>query len=144
MRKYLQIILLIGILVLSSKLYSQADRDKVELLRIGFITKKLELNTTESEKFWPVYNEYNDKVKTIKKNLRLNFKSKGESLSDADADELYRLEIQSRQAELDLFKQYGEKIRIIIGAKKFTKLRMAEEEFKREIINSIREKSDGS
>ena len=122
--------------------FAQTEKDKVEALRISFISKKLELTTSESEKFWPAYNEYNDKVKAIKRNLRQSYKRKSENLTEQDAEELYQLELQSKQAETDVHKQYSERIKAIIGVKKLVKLRVAEEEFKREIINSIKEKSD--
>lgn len=121
---------------------AQTEKDKVEALRVNFITKKLELTTAEAEKFWPVYNEYNDKIKAVRKNLRQSYKKKTDNLTEKDAEELYYLEIQSKQAEADLHKQYSEKIKAIIGLKKLVKMRIAEEEFKREIINSIKEKSD--
>ncbi len=121
---------------------AQADRDKVELLRMNFIEKKLELTKNESEKFWPVYNEYNDKVKALRKNLRQSFKKAPENLNDKEAEDLHQLDLKTRQAEVDLHKTYSEKIKGIIGVKKLIRLRNAEEEFKREIINSIKEKSD--
>lgn len=106
---------------------------------MAFISKKLELTNAESEKFWPLYNEYNDKVKAIRKNLRQSYRSKAENASDKDAEELYLLDLQSRQAETDVHKLYSEKIRGIIGTKKFVKLRVAEEEFKRELVKTIKE-----
>ncbi|MGZ4043531.1 MAG: hypothetical protein ACXVO9_10030 [Bacteroidia bacterium] len=121
---------------------AQGERDKVEALRMSFIEKKLELTKNESEKFWPVYNEYNDKVKALRKNLRVSLKKAPENLSDKEAEELYQLDIKTRQAEVDLHKTYSEKIKGIIGVKKLVKLRNAEDDFKREMINTIKEKSD--
>jgi hypothetical protein len=117
---------------------SQNDRDKVELLRVSFITKHVELTAAEAEKFWPVYNEYNDKIRAIKRNVRQNYKQKAGTLTDKDAEELYTLELQSRQAELDVHKQYSEKLKNIIGVKKMVKLRVAEEKFKKEIIDVLK------
>ncbi len=136
--------ILIFTLLFSSSLvgYGQSDKDKIEALRVSFISKKVELTTNESEKFWPVYNEYNDKIKAIKKNLRQSYKKAPETISDKEAEELYQLDIKSKQAEVDIHKLYSEKIKAVIGAKKIIKLRIAEEEFKREIINSIKDKSD--
>jgi hypothetical protein len=122
--------------------FSQNDQEKLELLRVTFISKKLELNNSESEKFWPVYNEYNDKIKAIKKNLRQSYRKKTPPLTELDAEDLFQLELKSRQAEVDLFKQYNEKMRGIIGIKKIVRLRVAEEEFKREIINSIKDNKE--
>jgi hypothetical protein len=109
---------------------------------MNFISKKIELSINESEKFWPIYNEYIDKIKAIKKNLRQSYRRKSGALTEKDAEELIFLELQSKQAETDLYKIYSEKLKSIIGSKKMVKLHMAEEEFKREIINSIKEKSD--
>lgn len=123
-----------------SLVFAQQGKDKVEALRIAFISKKLELTTSESEKFWPIYNEYNDKVKAVRKNLRQSYRVKGEDMNEKEAEDLYLLDLQSRQAETDLHKQYSEKMKNIIGVKKLVKLRVAEEEFKREIINTIKER----
>lgn len=122
--------------------FAQQGRDKLEALRVAFISKRLELTPAESEKFWPVYNEYNDKLRAIKHNLRKSYKRISGPISENEAEELFQLEIQSRQAETDIHKQYSERIRKIIGVKKTVSLRVAEEEFKREMINTIREKGD--
>ena len=37
--------------------------EKIEALKVGFITKELNLTSTEAEKFWPVYNEMDAKMK---------------------------------------------------------------------------------
>jgi hypothetical protein len=108
---------------------TKAQGDKVEALRHDFIKKKLELTAAEDEKFWPVYNEYQDKVKAIRKNFRQSLIKAPDDPSDREAEELYQLEMKSRQAELDVHKQYADKIKALIGLKKFVKLRMAEEEF---------------
>lgn len=130
------------LVVLLLPLSQLAQNDRVEQLRVAFITKKIELTETESEKFWPVYNEYNDKVKAIRKNLRMSYRKRVEPLSEQDAEDLYQLDLKSKQAEVDVHKLYSEKIKAIIGAKKTVRLRVAEEEFKREMINTIKDKSD--
>lgn len=139
MKWYFKILTLILFLTGTSIAFAQQGRDKVEALRMAFISKKLELSTSESEKFWPVYNEYNDKVKAIRKNLRQSYRAKSETMTDKDAEELYILEIQSRQAETDVHKLYAEKIKNMLGAKRLAKLRLAEEEFKRELVKTIKE-----
>lgn len=141
MKCLLNIVLLV-LLAQPLAVMSQGDRDKVELLRVAFITKKLELSQAESDKFWPVYDEYNDKIKALRKNLRQSYRKRNEPLSDAEAEELFQLELKTRQAEVDVHRVYSEKIKSIIGVKKCVRLRVAEEEFKREMINSLKDKSD--
>lgn len=137
MKRLLKILLFILTIFQSTSSFAQRDRDKIEVLRMSFITKKLELTNSESEKFWPIYNEYNDKIKAIRKNLRQSYRKQPENITDSEAEELYLLDIKSKQAELDLHKQYNERLKAIIGVKKMVKLRLAEEEFKREMIKAI-------
>jgi hypothetical protein len=129
MRKALKIFFLFCLFCFSFGLKAQGDKDKVETLRHEFIKKKLELSVADEEKFWPVYNEYQDKIKAIRKNFRQSLNKAPDNLSDKEAEDLYQLEMKSRQAELDVHKQYADKIKGLIGLKKFVKLRMAEEEF---------------
>ncbi len=142
MNRILRILTLLLLLFNRQLLSAQPEKDKVEALRVSFISKRVELTGAEAEKFWPVYNEYNDKIKAIRKNLRQSYRKKSETLTEKEAEELYYLDLQSKQAETDVHKVYSEKIKGIIGFKKFVKLRQAEEDFKREIINTIKEKSD--
>jgi hypothetical protein len=117
---------------------AQAQGDKVDALKATFIKKKMELSTNESDKFWPVYNEYNDKVKALRKNFRESIKKAPDNLSDKEAEELYQLDIKSKESEVDLHKQYNEKIKSIIGVKKIIILRKAEEEFKKILFETAK------
>lgn len=131
--------LIIALFVLCTQFVWAQGGNKVEAMRADYISKRLELSAAEAEKFWPVYNEYTDKMQAIKKNLRQAYKRKVEPLSEKDADELYKLDMQSHQAEADVYRQYSEKLKAIIGVKKMIVLRVAEEEFRKVLIKTIKE-----
>jgi hypothetical protein len=69
MKKYLLLILLtLGIL---SDGWAQdgEQRDganKLEALKIAYLTKKLDLSTEEAQRFWPVYNKYAEEIKRVR------------------------------------------------------------------------------
>src|SRR5688500_13917796 len=42
---------------------AQRRADKVEALRVAYITKHVSMSEIERERFWPVYNEYHDKLR---------------------------------------------------------------------------------
>ena len=142
MKHFFKIIILVSLLFCSGKFLAQGPKDKVAELRVSFISKKLELTTAESEKFCPVYNEYNDKIRALKKNLRQSYKKGVDNLTDKEAEDLCQLDLKTKQAEVVIHEQYSAKIKDIIGAKKMVKLHLAEEEFKLEIIKNIKDKSD--
>lgn len=116
------------------------QRDKIEELRAAFISKKLELTTAESEKFWPVYNEFQDKLKAIKRNLRQTYKNLPPNFTDKEAEDVIALDNKSLAAEAELNKTYNDKLKLIIGVKKLVKAQIYEDEFKKEVINAIKEK----
>ena len=138
----IRIIIFFLLLVKVEGSFAQTAKDKVEALRVDYISKSLELTNTEYEKFWPVYNEYNDKIRAIRKNLRVSYRNKSDNLSEKEAEQLYYLFVQSKQAEADVHKQYNEKIKTIIGAIKTVKLHVAEEEFRMKVMKSIKGDSD--
>jgi hypothetical protein len=142
MKFSLRILILFTLLLKGSLLFAQSGKDKVEALRMEYINKRVELSSTEAEKFWPVYNEYNDKIRAIRKNLRQSYRRSSENLSEKEAEQLYYLVIQSKQAEADVTKQYNEKLKLIIGVKKMVKLHVAEEEFRIKVMKSIRGEND--
>ena len=48
----------------------QKVRDKIEAARIAYITDQLQLTPAEAEKFWPIYREFADKRREIRRELR--------------------------------------------------------------------------
>ena len=44
---------------------TKQQREKLELFRIQFITKKLDLTPAEAEKFWPLYNEQKEASRNL-------------------------------------------------------------------------------
>jgi hypothetical protein len=137
MRRFRKIFVLLLLLSVPVCLVAQSGRDKVEAMRVAFISKKVELTPAEAEKFWPVYNEYGDKVKALRRNLRQKYRQAPENPSSEGAEELYELDVRSRQAEAEIHRQYSERIKSMIGTKKFVKLRMAEEQFRMQMLKAI-------
>jgi hypothetical protein len=45
---------------------TKEQREKLELFKIQFITKKLDLTPAEAEKFWPLYNEQKNASQSLK------------------------------------------------------------------------------
>ena len=119
--------------------YAQPGKqDKIEALKISFITEKINLSPQEAQSFWPLYNEYNDKIKFARKNFRQQNNNITDFKTDKEADDFLSAELKLRQTEVDLQKEYFEKFKKILGSKKTGLLRKAEEEFKKEIIKTIK------
>ena len=123
-----------------SKSQNNAKRDKIDELRVTFITHKVNLTNQEAQQFWPLYNELNDKLDNLKKTFRINYLKNlnAELLTDKEADALLTSEFALKQKEIDLNKEYYEKYKKILPIKKIALIRMAENEFKKELIKNIK------
>lgn len=123
---------------------TQSGADRVQALKVAFITKALDLTSEEAEKFWPIYNEYQDKRDVVRKQLQENRKKVKEEADKLSADELLKLadeEMTLRQQDLDLQKEMHEKLKKVLPAKKLAQLYVAEEDFKKELLQMLKEDS---
>ncbi|ASS48964.1 MAG: hypothetical protein A3D31_05485 [Candidatus Fluviicola riflensis] len=121
----------------------EKERDeKIDKLKIGFITTELALTTEEAEKFWPVYNEMEAKVKEVRKanrKLEKEVDEGYEALTNEDAKKKMATLFENDEKEITLKKEYAEKISKIVGEKRSLKLLSLEHEFKRELLNQLKE-----
>lgn len=114
-------------------------KEKLESIKIAYITKELNLSSEEAKQFWPVYDEYKAKLELNRKNLKRNSgKETRDFLSDKDAENYLQAGIQMRQNEVEIHKEYIEKFKKVISIKKVAKLAQAEESFKRELLEKVR------
>lgn len=117
-----------------------SKRDKIDALRVTFITSKVALTNQESQLFWPLYNEYNDKADNLKKSFRQQFIRDVDysTVSDKEAEAYLVAELTLKQKEYELSKEYYEKFKKVLPIKKIALIRRAEEDFKKELIKNIK------
>ncbi len=146
-----KIILPIIFLLVTSLSFSQGfkeKREKVKALKVAYITEQLELTTEEAQKFWPLYNAFDDKQSELRhekmRSILDRFKPGNvEKLSEKDASNSLA---QMEKIEEDLFnlkKKFIKDLQGVISAKKIIKLKKAEEDFNRELLKQMREKRRG-
>ena len=106
-----RIIYALVISLFTSVVYSQTSNDYLEVQREILKTEKkalvaeaMQLTEAESTVFWPLYNEYNDKMYLLDTkiyDLVLRFSMEYETLSDEQAIELWK---ESQSIRADIFK----------------------------------------
>ena len=141
---YLKIVIIV-LVILPHLMMAQGVRDKkeqIEAMRVAFITKQLDLNAREAQQFWPVFNEYQDKLEAMRKARKKGNKlSQPETMTDKEAEIFVDNEIEYRVKEADLQKQYFTRFKIALPIKKAALLIKAEDDFKRELLKQIKDKN---
>lgn len=123
-------------------------REKVKALKVAFITEKLELTSEEAQKFWPLYNAYDESKSELRyekmRNILNRFKPGNvESLSEKEASALLILMEKIEEDLFNLRRKFIKDLQSIVSAKKIIKLKKAEEDFNRELLKQMREKRKG-
>lgn len=121
----------------------QEKRENFEAMKIAFITQKLDLTPEEAQQFWPVYNQYSAKLQEIRKKRKQenrDAKQNFDDMSDKDVEQAVDNEIIYRQKELDIQKEYHAKFKSVLPIKKVAKLYNSEEQFKRLLLDKLKDK----
>jgi hypothetical protein len=123
----------------------KVHREKIQAMKVGYITEKIDLTPKEAQEFWPTYNEFDAKMDETRKTMRKMHK-KGEAIDDMTDDDVEKMisDIDNmRQKELDLHNEYHLKFKAILPIKKVAKLYKAEQGFKRELLKKLKVKKGG-
>lgn len=133
---------LLILLLFTSLSFSQGFRDKkekIKALKIAFISQKLSLTTEQAEKFWPIYNKYEDKIVALKETqLKQRFQKKEltdeEALKQIEEAEATEVEIMS------LKKKMRAELIPVIGADKVVELQKIEHEFHKKLLEKLKDR----
>ncbi len=118
-------------------LAQERDGKNIRAIRIGYITNKLSLTPEESEKFWPIYNQYEAELKKTRQKYKVD--QDINSLNDQEVErsilDAFEMEEQVIKLKRDLF----HKLKGVISVRKIFLLGRAEREFNRELINRLQQ-----
>ena len=84
------------------------DREKLEAARVAFITTRLDLKPEQAQKFWPIYNVYND---SREKNLR----------AMSELGRTRDVELTEAEAKNRISKKFEIQRKLIVEEEKFVK-----------------------
>lgn len=115
-------------------------QEKIRAARIAYITEKLGLTPAEAEKFWPIYNEFDQKRKELKlqnKDLRKN--PDPAKSNDENEKAVLARQHQLRQKELDLEKDYSNRLLNVVSAKKVMALSRTEKDFRNLLLKRMQQ-----
>lgn len=118
------------------------DDEKMKAEKVSFITEKVDLTVKEAQVFWPLYNEFNEKMDVLFKEehkISREIKKSISTLSDKDLEKkLDRLiDIKDERAELE--KTYHEKYKTVLPVKKVALLYQADREFRKYLLQKYKD-----
>ena len=100
----------------------QADGGKLRALQIAYLTNKLNLKPEEAERFWPVFNQYQEEIRKVR--------LEGKNLTEVDKE----------QKIVDIRKKYFEEFSKVLNKERADRVFKADNEFRDLIRKEIQER----
>ena len=104
---------------------SEKRQQDIEALKVAFISKELDLTPGEAQKFWPVYNQYDNEIR----NLQAISKNRNAPV------------IEIEEKLLNIRKKYVPSFDKVIGPQKLNKLFNAERDFRDILIHRLQNRN---
>lgn len=120
-------------------------KEQIKALKVGFITNELALTTEEASKFWPLYNAFDDKQFELKHHKMRAFKAR---MADEALDKMSEKEAAALLAQMEnnedelcqLRKKFIANLKGVLPATKIIKLKKAEDDFYKKLLQQYRNK----
>ncbi len=125
--------------------FAQPDgkmKERIKAQKIAFITERLNLTPDEAQKFWPIYNAFDETankirmedLRDIKKEMRSN-----KDMSDAEADALLAKLLAAEEKMHNAKTTLVNDLKSVIPSRKIILLKAGEDEFNRKLLERLRE-----
>ncbi|MBL7681950.1 MAG: hypothetical protein JNK00_01220 [Flavipsychrobacter sp.] len=140
MRRVGYIILMLLMIVTVAHAQPGKRMERVRAIKVAYITDKLQLSAEQSEKFWPVYNQFEEERFALWRKYR---RSEGhaaqtheESIRSIDED------IEMQEKMLELRKKYKDQFLKVITPNQLAALVDAEREFKKMLLQQLKDRRE--
>jgi Spy/CpxP family protein refolding chaperone len=123
-------------------------KEQIKALKVAFITNELALTSEEATKFWPLFNAFEEKQQEIKKQKLKGYLNRVDNdsfdnLSEKDASTMLA-QMESTEDELyQLKKKFLASLKGVVSPIKILKLKKAEENFNRKLLQQYRDRKLG-
>jgi hypothetical protein len=136
------------IFLISFSVFAQPDgkiRERIKAQKVAFITEKLSLTPEEAQGFWPIYNAFEIKTENIRfkdiRAIKIRMRNNPE-LSEKEADELLDKLIKAEDAMHAAKLNLVNDLKTVISSEKIIKLKAAEDEFNKRLLERLKEFRD--
>jgi hypothetical protein len=141
MKKYIYLVAIIA--TISLKAMAQKG-ERLEAMKIGFITERLNLSSDEAKIFWPVYNKFTEDLKKLRQSTKGKIAeemSDMPAMTDAESEKVLNDMVSFKINEAELLKKYATEFKKVLPVKKVVLLFKAENDFKRELLKKLSQRN---
>ena len=140
MKKTIVTVLILMMLPAIRSVAQNPNLEKLKTYKIAFFTKRLDLSSQEAEKFWPVYNDYQNqknKIQSERISIIKDFNQNESTLNDKQLTDIGEKIIAATVEESSIAVSFHSKLKGVLPPAKVIKFYQAEAQFKAHLINEL-------
>ncbi|MDL2262091.1 hypothetical protein LJC11_01145 [Bacteroidales bacterium OttesenSCG-928-I21] len=123
----------------SGNIFSQEkiDEKAMKAEKVAFITDRIGLTVKEAQDFWPIFNEFDEKMNDFfdnERHLLMELEQKSETLSEKELTEKIDKLISIKIERANLEKEFHEKYKKVLSAKKVALFYQSNKEFRKHLM----------
>lgn len=113
------------------------NRERIKALKTAFITQEMEFSNKTAQKFWPIYDQYEEERRELHRREHIDLENMG-CINEEQAEEMLQEFVEIEKQEYQIKKQLFSDLRQILSAKEIIKLHRLEDEFHKKLIKEYR------
>lgn len=114
------------------------QQDRIQQIKIAKLTNDMRLTKSQAEKFWPIYNAFDNQRKEIRREIRLLSRNISE---DDDAYKKQERIQDLKQKELDVTRKYKGDFLRVISEQQYGIMLVSEERFNQVLLDRLKERN---
>lgn len=117
---------------------TSTQQDRILQIKIAKLTSDMKLTKSQAEKFWPIYNSFDNHRKEIRREIRLLSRNFSE---DDDAYKKQERIQELKQKELDITRKYKGDFLRVISEQQYGIMLVSEERFNQVLLDKLKERN---
>ncbi|MBS1644304.1 MAG: hypothetical protein JST36_04635 [Bacteroidetes bacterium] len=117
--------------------------ERIHAIKVGFITDRLNLSSEQATQFWPVYNQYENDKTAARRAFHQKYQQAKTTDKLNDPEQFIDDNLDYQQQLLDLNKSYKAAFLKVISAQQLARLYEAERDFKKMLLQQLRNRRGG-
>lgn len=117
------------------------SRERIKTLKVGYFTDQLELDETTASKFWPIYNQFDEKRIELQKQLA-DMRPDG-PVNDEEATKIIQQGFDIEEQLLSVKKELSESLSKVLTPSKLLLFHQADRDFNMRMVREFRDRNRG-
>ncbi|HLV13980.1 MAG TPA: hypothetical protein VKY41_02285 [Xanthomarina sp.] len=133
--------ILILFITISLNTFGQDRNERIKALKTAYITEQLELTKAEAEKFWPIYNAFEENRSELRDEAHKDISNEDYSkLTETEAKAILADMITLNNRRKDIYNNLISDLKKVIPSKKIVLLKQSEYQFNKKMFEEYRKR----